>query len=432
MNFLGRLVSIGDSGAIPERLGRNVRIANALALIGAVLNGISFPFDLFTTPPVVPLMDASLLVAFSAVWALNARGHHTAARVLLLIAANLCIIGGVAAIGGLPELRTMFFPLVLIPFFVFRIGERLWILVFVAVPLIAYFTTAAFPPDGGFGATVYEVYAPMLAWMMMITGLSVFAWVHDSAEDKLAHTRARAAQGARLAALGEMSSSIAHEIRNPLAAIHIAASQIVEHPDDRAQVEQMGERIQRIVMRASNIIEGLRTFSRDAGNDPLVATPVARIVADTLELCGKRFAERGVTLTIDVQPEPVVECRSTQLSQVLMNLLSNAYDAALQAPDDRWVRVHGLVHDDSVELAVTNSGPLIPMLVRARMFEPFFTTKSPDRGTGLGLSLSRGIVESHHGTLELDERAANTRFVIRIPAAQRPAAAAPSPVAAAS
>ncbi len=416
MNALGRLLALGVSG-IPERLARHVRVANALALLGFVLNIVSLPFDLLETHWAVPVMDVILMIAFPTCWFLNVRGRHTAARVVLIAAANLNIIGGVSLIGAVAEMRTMFFPLVLIPFFVFRIGERVWISVFVAIPMIAYFLTAHFPSAPGLGLTVYEVYAPILAWFMMITGAIVFSWVQESAEEKLANTRAQAAQGARLAALGEMSSGIAHEIRNPLAAISIAASEIVERPDDRAQVVKLGERIQRIVMRASHIIEGLRSFSRDAGNDPFLRTPVARIVSDTIELCGKRFAQTGVTLTVDAPADIAVECRATQLSQVLMNLLGNAYDAAYQA-DEKWVHVEVRLVQECAELAVTNSGTPIPPNVRARMFEPFFTTKSPDRGTGLGLSLARGIVESHRGTLDFDERAMNTRFVIRLPLVQ--------------
>jgi C4-dicarboxylate-specific signal transduction histidine kinase len=246
----------------------------------------------------------------------------------------------------------------------------------------------------------------------------VFAYVQRSGEEKLTQAQARAAQGARLAALGEMSSGIAHEIRNPLAAIHIAATQIVELSKQPAQVAELGDRIQRVVMRVSRIIEGLRSFSRDASGDPFVTAHVDRIVTDTLELCSKRLTENRIELTVPhVSPTLVVQCRPVQISQVLMNLLGNAYDAMSQV-EERWIRLEVRSDDTWLEIAVSNNGPAIPKELQSRIFEPFFTTKEVDRGTGLGLSLSRGIIEAHRGTLELDTRSQNTRFTIRIPLVQ--------------
>ncbi len=289
-------------------------------------------------------------------------------------------------------------------------------------PIAAYFGIGAIerPPEPGVATSIYLFYAPVLAFTMLIAGAYVLAYVERDADDKLQKARARAAEGARLVALGEMSSGIAHEIRNPLAAIHLAATQIATHPDDPTQVAQLGERIQRIVMRASRIIDALRSFARDASADPFVPTRVDQILADTLELCGKRFADHGVELTVDVvPPELVVECRSVMLAQVLVNLLGNAYDA-VAASAERWVRLAVHADQERVEIAVTDSGPGIPAGAHVRIFEPFFTTKPPERGTGLGLSLSRDLVESHHGTLELDTRSPHTRFVIRIPLTQEP------------
>ncbi len=393
-------------------------MSNLLALLGIVLTITSLPLDLLGASPILGIVDILVTSAFAAVWFLNARGHHVAARVLLSVASNAVVIGGVVAFGGLAELRTVLFPLVVLAFFVFGISERVWLALFVAIPVAAYFLTAQIVPHGGTVMHVNMVYAPILTFLMLIAGSAVFAIIQRNAEDKLQRTQARAAQGARLAALGEMSSGIAHEIRNPLAAIHIAATQITEHSNNPAQVAELGERIQRIVMRASRIIEGLRSFSRDASGDPFVTTPVERIISDTLELCGKRLADNGVTLTVTgASPDLALECRPVQLSQVLMNVVSNAYDA-LASATERWVQIEVRRDGEVCEIAVSDSGPGIATELRPRIFEPFFTTKDVDRGTGLGLSLSRGIVQAHHGTLELDTASPCTRFVIRLPLAQ--------------
>ena len=420
--FVDRLLSLGQSDAIPDRMARHVRVTNALALLGAVMSLASAPLDAFGAPLPTMIVDLVATAAFASCWVLNARGHRNAARVMLLLTANAAILSGVLQVGAVDELRTVFFPLVLLPFLVFGASERGWLTVFVALPVAAYFVTGTMEtPPPGLAMTVYLVYAPVLAFSMIVGGSIVFAYIERNAEDKLLRARARAAQSARLVALGEMSSGIAHEIRNPLAAIHLAATQIAARPDDPTQVAQLGERIQRIVMRASRIIDALRSFSRDASDDPFALAPVERIIGDTLELCGKRFADHAIELTVGpVDPGLVVECRQLQLSQVLVNLLGNAYDA-VESAAERWVRIEVHVDRDWLELAVTDSGPGIPAAVRFRIFEPFFTTKAPDRGTGIGLSLSRGLVESHHGTLDLDTESPHTRFVLRIPLTQPPA-----------
>lgn len=420
---MDRLLSLGQSDAIPARLARHVRVTNALALLGVSLALVSAPLDVYGQMGTSVLVDLVAVVVFASCWYLNARGRYHAARITLMTAANAVILGGVIELGGGADIRAVFFPLALLPFLVLSISERLWVTVFVALPVIFYFVTGRLThPTPGFVTAVYNIYAPALAFTTIIAGSVVFTLIDRNSETKLLQAHVRATQGARLVALGEMSSGIAHEIRNPLAAIHLAASQIAEAPNVPTQVTQLGERIQRIVMRATHIIEALRTFARDASSDPFVAAPVERIIADTLELCGKRLAEQGVALTVGQVPaDLVVECRPVQLSQVLVNLLGNAYDAVSSA-SERWVLIEIKADDDRVEIAVIDSGSGIPVAVRPHIFEPFFTTKAPDRGTGLGLSLSRGLVEAHHGTLELDGESPHTRFVMRIPRAQ-PAAA---------
>jgi len=417
--LLGRILSMGVSDAISDRMARHVRVTNALALIGAVLSLASAPLDALGAPLSALVTDFLGVALFASCWMLDARGHHDAARIVLLLAANGVILNGVVVVGAIAELRTVFFPLVLMPFLVLDTSERGRLAVFVAIPVAAYFVTGTMePPPPGLAQTVYLVYAPVLAFTMIIAGAAVFAYIERSAEDKLLRARARAVQSARLAALGEMSSGIAHEIRNPLAAIHLAAGQLAQQPDDPTKVAQLGERIQRIVMRASRIIDALRSFARDASGDPFAPAPVERIIGDALELCGARFTDHGIELAVGSVPaELVVECRSVQLSQVLVNLLGNAYDAVASAAE-RWVRIDVHAEADRLELAVTDSGPGVPAAARHRLFEPFFTTKGPDRGTGLGLSLSRGLVEAHHGTLELDTESPHTRFVIRLPLTQ--------------
>jgi signal transduction histidine kinase len=112
-----------------------------------------------------------------------------------------------------------------------------------------------------------------------------------------------------------------------------------------------------------------------------------------------------------------LECRPTQITQVLLNLLNNARDAAEES-EERWVQLDVTELADWIRISVTDSGKGIPVEIREKIMSPFFTTKAVGKGTGLGLSITKSIVDSHRGTLILDEESVQTRFVIELPKRQ--------------
>jgi C4-dicarboxylate-specific signal transduction histidine kinase len=238
-------------------------------------------------------------------------------------------------------------------------------------------------------------------------------------QEKLAFTQAQIVSNAKFVALGEMASGIAHEINNPLAVIHGTAVHLQERlrsgnldvplfQESMASVEKMANRI-------STVVKGLRTFSRQSAGDPLSRVNVNTIVEEAITMCGARFRASKIQLDVRLCEDPVmIRCRSSEISQVILNLLSNAFDAVHLAPT-RWVRVVVAKQDDKMQLAVADSGPAIPSDLRDRIFQPFFTTKEVGKGTGLGLSISKGIAEAHEGRLFLDHESDCTRFVLEIP-----------------
>jgi C4-dicarboxylate-specific signal transduction histidine kinase len=124
---------------------------------------------------------------------------------------------------------------------------------------------------------------------------------------------------------------------------------------------------------------------------------VADIVATTLHLCGTKFTNQKVELKVDEIPEHwVVTCRAPQVSQVLLNLISNAYDAAMQG-GEHWVRLSISEEGDFFTVSVSDSGPGVPEEVQKKMMLPFYTTKAPGKGTGLGLSISRTLMHAKRG-----------------------------------
>jgi signal transduction histidine kinase len=224
---------------------------------------------------------------------------------------------------------------------------------------------------------------------------------------------------AKMSALGEMAGGVAHEINNPLAIIKLMAEQVQESlketPLDKEHVIATATNIVETSERIAKIVLGLRRLGRDGSNEPFVNHSIEPIVADVLSLCQERFRNHGVTLEVSEVPKSsMIRCNPVQLGQVLLNLINNAYDAIEKLPE-KWVRIGFELSTDHLTITITDSGRGIPAHLQEKIMQPFFTTKEIGKGTGLGLSISSGIIKSHGGSLSLDQKNANTHFVIRLP-----------------
>lgn len=239
----------------------------------------------------------------------------------------------------------------------------------------------------------------------------------------LALERLKSVESARLASLGEMASGIAHEINNPLAIIKASAEQILslKVEDDGEELGQRAragvERINKVTDRISKIISGLRTFARDGRFDEFESITVDRLVADTLDFCMARFKNHGVQLLHDqIEKGISLNCRQVQVSQVLLNLLNNSFDALTAAATAYpIVSIECLESQRFIELIVSDNGPGIPVEIRDKVLLPFFTTKEVGKGTGLGLSISRSIMADHGGELIVGSPERGTRIIMRFP-----------------
>ncbi len=229
----------------------------------------------------------------------------------------------------------------------------------------------------------------------------------------------KAFDNARLAALGEMAAGVAHEVNNPVTIIQGYARVLKKLAGgvtlDKNKVLEIAEIIDKTSVRIAKIITSLRKLARpDTKEFSLIS--VREIIDDTIGLCGERFKNSGVQLTIpEISSNLVLQCNQLQLSQVILNLLNNAYHEVSKKDEGGWIRISAKDEGDQVEIAVTDSGHGIPAELHDKIFQVFYTTKDVGEGTGLGLSLSRQMVEHHNGTLTIDKDSPNTSFVIRIP-----------------
>lgn len=227
----------------------------------------------------------------------------------------------------------------------------------------------------------------------------------------------------KMASLGELAAGIAHELGNPAAAIN-AWLDVVESQYERGLLDpelfiKMIPKVRREACRIRDIIRGMLAYARDGSRDPFQTENPYLLLNQVLENCSYKIKKSGVGVELDVSNQYLsVECRATEISQMLINLVLNCCDA-IQNLDDKWVKVSILDQGDDVVYRVTDSGKGIPPEIAENMFNPFYTTKPVGKGTGLGLSIAKTIVENHQGQLFLDPSAEHTSFVVRLPKKQK-------------
>lgn len=232
-------------------------------------------------------------------------------------------------------------------------------------------------------------------------------------------------QTAKLATLGEMAAGLVHELSQPLNIIRLAsegAMMLIER--DKATQEFQTQQFALIAEqceRTAEIIDDIRIFSR-RDTTPIQVFDAALAVRSAIEVLDGQFRPDGISVGLDLPIGPLpVRGRRIQLEQVTMNLLNNAHHALRDSKDAMpadWVgkiTVRANRRGDNVEIVIADNGPGIPDSMKAHLFEPFFTTKEAGRGTGLGLSVSHGLVTAMKGGLCLREGGEGATFVITLP-----------------
>jgi signal transduction histidine kinase len=231
--------------------------------------------------------------------------------------------------------------------------------------------------------------------------------------------RARLVQSEKLAALGQLSATIAHEVRNPLAVIRSAAQSLGESvAAGDAEAERACRFITAEIDRLTSVVGSLLAFARPLR---LELRPIAvdELFDAALLLAGPDLTREQVRVARAAAPVRV-QADVDLVRQVLVGLLVNAVEAAGRNGE---ITLDAVRREGTVEIAVADSGPGVPAELRTRIFEPFFTTRA--RGTGLGLPIARQIAEAHGGKLEVDDRrGGGARFTLRLPAAPETAIAA--------
>ena len=236
-------------------------------------------------------------------------------------------------------------------------------------------------------------------------------------------------QNDRLASLGQLSASVAHEINNPISGV-LNLSMLMQRmlkedgvPPNR--IEEFRKYLGQVTnetARVGRIVSDLLAFSRRSKPQHAPAD-LNRLVKTTLSLVQHKMKLSNVEVRTAFQENlPAVQCDASQIQQVALNLLLNAAEAT-QSKTERQVTVSTASNHGEVTLTVTDNGEGIPHENLSKIFDPFFTTKSEGKGVGLGLAVSYGIVQAHGGDIEVrSQLGVGTTFVVSLPLEQPPLA----------
>jgi PAS domain S-box-containing protein len=217
----------------------------------------------------------------------------------------------------------------------------------------------------------------------------------------------------KMAAIGLLAAGVAHEVNTPLTGISSFTQLLLERADPDDPRTELLEKIERQTFRAAKIINSLLNLARPSTNDAQ-AVELNGIIGDVLSLLEHQFRLSRIQVRRELCTTPlVVRGMEYKLQQVFLNLFLNARDAL---PKGGWVSVASRLEGDRVVVEVADTGVGIPAEHISRIYDPFFTTKADGRGTGLGLSVTYGIVQEHGGSLTCDsEIGQGTRFRLVLP-----------------
>lgn len=233
-------------------------------------------------------------------------------------------------------------------------------------------------------------------------------------------------QTSKLASVGELSAGVAHEINNPLNGIINFAQLLKDEEQPRSEFEhQMIDGIIDEGQRIAHIVRGLLTFA-SADTPELRQVPFAESIQTSIALFGRQFEKEGITVEIDLEPNlPLVRADGSRLRQVVVNMISNAYHALKAKQGDHEQKLFKISarragsNGQTVRVEFYDNGVGIKRENLNKVFDPFFTTRRKTGGTGLGLSLSFGIVRDFGGTIRVEsEEGKYTRFIIELAAAE--------------
>lgn len=305
-------------------------------------------------------------------------------------------------------------------------GSRSPLWICTGITITDHLVRGYFWPESIYGVQSAEVWRALEhgAWVVFeLVFLLMKVDIHSKQTWALSETQVQlesaVAYSAKMSSLGEVMSSICHEINNPVSTIK-ASVELFERKENNGTLElndakQTFRLVQRNIGRIVKIVRSLKNYSRSAAADPFETVVIKTIIDDVVELCRDSIKSAGIDLRVQVEEGLTIDCRPSEIEQVLLNLINNARDAIQNDTTSKWIEVQVTSSGEEAILSVTDSGLGIPPETSKMLMTPFFSTKPSGKGTGLGLSISKRVAEGHKGSLVYSENCKNTCFTLRIP-----------------
>lgn len=233
---------------------------------------------------------------------------------------------------------------------------------------------------------------------------------------KLAGANAALVQSEKLAAFGQLGAGIAHEVKNPLAGILGYAQLTLRKLDEDSPFKKNLDIIESETRRCTEIISNLLKFARQE-SAVMEPTDINEVVDAALQIVDHQLGVNNVKVHKELAADlPACDANANQLQQAIMNFAINAQQAMGSDGGNLVLRTHAGPGDEVV-IEIEDDGPGIPDDIKANIFEPFFTTKPAGQGTGLGLSVTHGIIHDHGGSIRIEDvEGGGTRFLVSLPA----------------
>lgn len=216
----------------------------------------------------------------------------------------------------------------------------------------------------------------------------------------------------QMAALGQLSSAITHEIRQPLQSIKVLTESVIfwDKENKKMKYEDMLENFRKIssrVDRIDKIIQNMRLMAQSPEKIEIKTVDLNRIVSDTIELFGQKIKNNGIDLKLSLDPSlPEFLFSDIQLQQFLINLVTNSINALNTIEKaDKFIRIKTSNAKDHIMLTVADNGPGIPDNIKDRIFTPFFTTNTRSEGTGMGLYIVKNILKFYNSEIDVSNDA---------------------------
>lgn len=239
-------------------------------------------------------------------------------------------------------------------------------------------------------------------------------------EEQLEAEQVKSIHMGRLAALGEMAGSIAHEVNNPIAIV-LGKAHLLRRVVDKIEDNELKDSalknintIEEQSKRIGKIVRGLKEFTHGGDNsENYEIVSSNQLFESVIELCSEKIKFNAIKIRLNVEDTQFIS-NKLQLEQVLVNLVNNSIDAIINQ-EEKWIELSLFEKDNYIYFSIVDSGYGIPNEIADKIMQPFFTTKPVGKGTGLGLSISKGLIEKLGGEFNYDPTSKNTRFTAKLP-----------------